>query len=84
MPRNECKGPRLQPYGQYENPSILRMFTRLLGALGSPTYRPCGHLPYFEKLEVGHTTVCIDKEDNAASWFFAAIMDEAADDPPHS
>ena len=83
MPRKECKGPRLQSYGQHRNPSILGIFTKLLGAPGSPTYRPHGHLPYFEKLEVGRMTVCSNKGDDAATLFSAAVMDVIAKDPPH-
>ena len=71
MTRNKCSGPRLRSYEQNENPSIFEMFRKLLGVPGSPTYRPYGRLPYFEKLEVGHTTVCNDKGD------------DAAEDPPH-
>ena len=39
MTRNECNSPRLQLYGQYENPSILGIFPKWLGAPGGPTYR---------------------------------------------
>ena len=39
MTRNKCNSPRLQLYGQYENPSILGIFPKWLGAPGSPTYR---------------------------------------------
>ena len=75
-----CSSPRLLSYGRHVNLSILRIFTKLLGAPGSPTYRAHGHLPYFEKLEVSHTTVC---NDDAVSLFSTAIMVDAAKDPPH-
>ena len=39
MTRNECNSPRLQLYGQYENPSILGIFPKLWGTPGGPTYR---------------------------------------------
>ena len=80
MTRNESSSPRLLSYGRHGNPSILRIFTKLLGAPGSPTYRAHGHLPYFEKLKASHTTVC---NNDVASLFSAAIMVYAAKDPPH-